>query len=157
VGTNVAGRGTEIRPSQKAADAGGLQVIATERQHSSRIDRQLFGRAGRQGAPGSAVALVALDDALLMQDAPGPLRRLVATLVANDLPGGRRLGRRFVHLAQARAEAAADSSLSPHPLGDPVLPQSAPHHLPNPSSSLVAEAPFEPIVAAPADGSERPA
>jgi len=105
VGTNVAGRGTDIRPSPQALDAGGLHVIATERQHSPRIDRQLFGRAGRQGAPGSAVAFVALDDALLTEHAPASLRCLVAALVAAGLPGGRRVGRWLARLAQIRADA----------------------------------------------------
>ncbi|MEE9343179.1 MAG: preprotein translocase subunit SecA [Gammaproteobacteria bacterium] len=64
VATNMAGRGTDIILSEEAEKAGGLHVIATERHASSRIDRQLFGRSARQGAPGSCQAVIALDDDL---------------------------------------------------------------------------------------------
>ena len=62
VATNMAGRGTDIRLDDGAREAGGLIVIALERQASRRLDRQLFGRAGRQGDPGEAVAFGSLDD-----------------------------------------------------------------------------------------------
>lgn len=54
IATNLAGRGTDILPDPAAIDRGGLHVIATERADSARVDRQLFGRSGRQGEPGSA-------------------------------------------------------------------------------------------------------
>ncbi|MCJ8329860.1 MAG: hypothetical protein HRT89_09825 [Lentisphaeria bacterium] len=64
VSTNMAGRGTDIKLSEKARELGGLHVIATERMHSKSIDRQLYGRSSRQGDPGTAIAYVALDDEL---------------------------------------------------------------------------------------------
>jgi preprotein translocase subunit SecA len=62
VATNMAGRGTDIKLGPGIAEGGGLHVIATERNESGRIDRQLFGRCARQGDPGSAQAIVSLDD-----------------------------------------------------------------------------------------------
>lgn len=67
VATNMAGRGTDIHLGAGVAEAGGLHVILTEFSDSARIDRQLIGRCARQGDPGSAVALVALDDALFVE------------------------------------------------------------------------------------------
>ncbi|MEM9409520.1 MAG: helicase-related protein [Planctomycetota bacterium] len=65
IATNMAGRGTDIKPSEKGLNAGGLHVIATERHFSARIDRQLAGRAARQGQPGSCQFFVSADDKLL--------------------------------------------------------------------------------------------
>ena len=65
VATNMAGRGTDIRLEPGVADRGGLHVLATERHESARIDRQLFGRGGRQGDPGSFQIIVSLDDELV--------------------------------------------------------------------------------------------
>ncbi len=65
VATNMAGRGTDIRLGPGVAERGGLHVIGTEMHESARIDRQLAGRAGRQGDPGSFRQFVALDDELL--------------------------------------------------------------------------------------------
>ena len=53
IATNMAGRGTDIKLSQEVRDAGGLAIIGTERHESRRVDRQLRGRAGRQGDPGA--------------------------------------------------------------------------------------------------------
>ncbi|WP_305097191.1 preprotein translocase subunit SecA [Croceibacterium aestuarii] len=64
VATNMAGRGTDIELGEEAKAAGGLHVILTAFHESARIDRQLYGRAGRQGDPGSAQAITALDDEL---------------------------------------------------------------------------------------------
>ncbi|RIV87724.1 RNA helicase SecA [Aurantiacibacter zhengii] len=64
VATNMAGRGTDIELSEEARKAGGLHVILTAFHETARIDRQLYGRAGRQGDPGSAEAITALDDEL---------------------------------------------------------------------------------------------
>jgi preprotein translocase subunit SecA len=65
VATNMAGRGTDIKLGPGVAEAGGLHVIGTERHEAERIDRQLQGRAGRQGDPGSAQFVVSLEDQLL--------------------------------------------------------------------------------------------
>ena len=76
VATNMAGRGTDIELSQAARAAGGLHVILTEHSDSPRIDRQLYGRAGRQGDPGSFENVVASDDPLFI-DYAGLLARLL--------------------------------------------------------------------------------
>lgn len=65
VATNMAGRGTDISLARGVKEAGGLFVLATERHDSYRIDRQLYGRSGRQGDPGVAQAFVSLDDPLI--------------------------------------------------------------------------------------------
>ena len=65
IATNMAGRGTDIKLSQDVKDAGGLAIIGTERHDSRRVDRQLRGRAGRQGDPGSSQFYVSLDDKLM--------------------------------------------------------------------------------------------
>ena len=64
VATNMAGRGTDIKPDAQALAVGGLHVILTEFHESRRVDRQLFGRAGRQGEPGTVQAIVSVDDPL---------------------------------------------------------------------------------------------
>lgn len=64
VATNMAGRGTDVELTQAARAAGGLHVILTAFHETARIDRQLYGRAGRQGDPGSSQAITALDDEL---------------------------------------------------------------------------------------------
>ena len=65
IATNMAGRGTDIKLSPEAKEAGGLAIIGTERHESRRIDRQLRGRAGRQGDPGSSQFFVSLEDDLM--------------------------------------------------------------------------------------------
>lgn len=65
IATNMAGRGTDIKLSQEVKDAGGLAIIGTERHESRRVDRQLRGRAGRQGDPGSSQFYVSLEDNLM--------------------------------------------------------------------------------------------
>lgn len=67
VATNMAGRGTDIRLSESARKAGGLHVIISELHESERIDRQLIGRCGRQGDPGSYRFYMALDDEILLK------------------------------------------------------------------------------------------
>ena len=65
IATNMAGRGTDIKLTPEVKEAGGLAIIGTERQESRRVDRQLRGRAGRQGDPGSSVFYVSLEDDLM--------------------------------------------------------------------------------------------
>jgi preprotein translocase, SecA subunit len=65
IATNMAGRGTDIKLTPEVREAGGLAIIGTERHESRRVDRQLRGRAGRQGDPGSSVFFVSLEDDLM--------------------------------------------------------------------------------------------
>jgi preprotein translocase subunit SecA len=73
IATNMAGRGTDIKLTPGVAESGGLHVLGTERHEAKRIDRQLAGRAGRQGDPGSAQFFLSLDDELL--EALGPAKQ----------------------------------------------------------------------------------
>ncbi|MBK5928396.1 translocase [Rhodobaculum claviforme] len=98
VATNIAGRGTDIKLGPGVAGLGGLHVILTEFHESARIDRQLYGRSGRQGDPGSTEAIVALTDDLFVRFAPW----LLAVVRRAPLPPLCGLLRR---VAQARAEA----------------------------------------------------
>ena len=65
IATNMAGRGTDIKLTPEVKSAGGLAIVGTERHESRRVDRQLRGRAGRQGDPGSSVFFVSLEDDLM--------------------------------------------------------------------------------------------
>ena len=65
IATNMAGRGTDIKLTEEVKEAGGLAIVGTERHDSRRVDRQLRGRAGRQGDVGSTQFYVALDDNLM--------------------------------------------------------------------------------------------
>lgn len=65
IATNMAGRGTDIKLSPASKEAGGLAIIGTERHESRRVDRQLRGRAGRQGDVGSSQFFVSLEDNLM--------------------------------------------------------------------------------------------
>jgi preprotein translocase subunit SecA len=75
IATNMAGRGTDIKPDSEVVEAGGLHVLGTERHDARRIDRQLAGRSGRQGDPGSCQFFLGLDDELL--EGLGPYRQEV--------------------------------------------------------------------------------
>ena len=65
IATNMAGRGTDIKLTPEVKEAGGLAIIGTERHESRRVDRQLRGRSGRQGDPGSSVFYISLEDLLM--------------------------------------------------------------------------------------------
>ena len=80
VATNMAGRGTDIKIAEKVSKIGGLHVVATECNPSSRIDRQLFGRAARQGDPGSASRYACFEDELLRRNLPHALLPLLRHL-----------------------------------------------------------------------------
>ncbi|MFW5841265.1 MAG: hypothetical protein ACOCZE_11840, partial [Planctomycetota bacterium] len=107
VATNMAGRGTDIKLGPGVADAGGLHVLATERHESRRVDRQLFGRSGRQGDPGFAQALVSLEDDLLVKHAGRTARMLRRRSDASDRPIRSALARRAFRKAQQRAQRLA--------------------------------------------------
>jgi preprotein translocase subunit SecA len=70
VATNIAGRGTDIKLGPGVAERGGLHVLLTEYHESRRVDRQLFGRSGRQGDPGSCEAVVSLEDEIFVTYVP---------------------------------------------------------------------------------------
>jgi preprotein translocase subunit SecA len=103
VATNIAGRGTDIELDAAARAAGGLHVIATMRNRSRRIDRQLIGRAARHGDPGSAERLLSLDDALLCERAPKSLRSAARACARNGVVP-RWLAGPLATFAQRRAE-----------------------------------------------------
>jgi preprotein translocase subunit SecA len=107
VATNMAGRGTDIKLGRGMAELGGLHVLATERNESGRIDRQLFGRCARQGDPGSAQAIISLEDEFILRYA----KSLVAYLKRRHGQTGADIASRWTntasHLAQFRAERLA--------------------------------------------------
>ena len=104
VATNMAGRGTDIPVPEAVRRNGGLHVILTEFHASARIDRQLIGRTGRQGQPGTSVAIVSLEDRLFISTVPrlSWLVRLLTLGRAGRLPGWMAEFLRLV--AQARQE-----------------------------------------------------
>jgi len=104
VATNMAGRGTDIRLGTEVAERGGLHVIATERHEAGRIDRQLFGRCGRQGDPGSYEAIVSLQDELLKVYLPARIQRLVGSKSDVNEASVGNWGRSLIRLAQYRAQ-----------------------------------------------------
>lgn len=84
IATNMAGRGTDIKLSDAVKEAGGLAIIGTERHESRRVDRQLRGRAGRQGDPGSSVFFVSLEDNLMRLFASERIARVMDKLGFKD-------------------------------------------------------------------------
>jgi preprotein translocase subunit SecA len=103
VATNMAGRGTDICLAPGIAALGGLHVLATERHDARRVDRQLFGRGGRQGDPGSYEAVVSLEDELVVTYGRF-WRWLLACVVRPDRPVPAWIGRLAVRRAQRAAE-----------------------------------------------------
>ncbi len=104
IATNMAGRGTDIKLGRGVAALGGLHVLATERHESGRVDRQLYGRAARQGDPGSAQAFVSLEDEILRRYLPAALHGALSQAARSRLPGWQRLAHRAFTLAQSRAQ-----------------------------------------------------
>jgi preprotein translocase subunit SecA len=80
IATNMAGRGTDIKLTPESKAAGGLAIIGTERHESRRVDRQLRGRSGRQGDPGSSQFFVSLEDNLMRMFMPERIARLMDRL-----------------------------------------------------------------------------
>jgi preprotein translocase subunit SecA len=101
VATNMAGRGTDIRLGDGIADRGGLHVIATQHAEARRIDRQLFGRCGRQGNPGSYEVVASLEDEELATFYPAGILRWLDRAAGSPMPSW--LGRLLTSLPQ-RAE-----------------------------------------------------
>lgn len=104
VATNMAGRGTDISLGAGIRELGGLHVIATERNEARRVDRQLFGRCGRQGDPGSFEAFLSLEDEILDLYAPRVVKTLLRSLLRSGAPFGQKFGDACMRLAQARLE-----------------------------------------------------
>lgn len=100
VATNMAGRGVDIQLGDGVAEAGGLCVLMSERHDAGRIDRQLLGRSGRHGEPGTADAILSLEDALL-ENSPD---WFLIGLARMGGPTGKWAGRRAIAKAQRRAE-----------------------------------------------------
>ncbi len=107
VATNMAGRGTDIKLGKGVADLGGLCVIAAERNDSLRVDRQLFGRAGRQGDPGSAAVFCSLEDELLRRFAPRWTHALIRRFRRKTGEVSGMMTRRLFKVAQNRAQRMA--------------------------------------------------
>lgn len=104
VATNMAGRGTDIRLAPGIADLGGLHVLATERHDARRVDRQLFGRGGRQGDPGSFQSIVSLEDEVVQNILGGRLSRLSRRLWPEHKAVPNWFGATLVGIAQHIAE-----------------------------------------------------
>ncbi len=104
VATNMAGRGTDILLTQETREAGGLHVLATEFHDAKRIDRQLFGRCGRQGDPGSYQAIASLEDNLFTGYIAGPVSVLARRLVDSGSRVGKLAEKGLVILAQETAQ-----------------------------------------------------
>ena len=104
VATNMAGRGTDISIGPQVAAQGGLHVIATERNDARRIDRQLFGRCGRQGDPGSFEAILSLEDDIIMFCAPRPIQNCLRKLDSGKLPLAQGAAAMVMRRAQRRVE-----------------------------------------------------
>jgi len=105
VATNMAGRGTDIRLQPGVADIGGLHVLSTERHEARRIDRQLFGRGGRQGDPGSHQVILSLDDELFEDFFGQWSQRLLARFGETDTHLASSLTTLLVVAAQRAAES----------------------------------------------------
>jgi preprotein translocase subunit SecA len=115
VATNMAGRGTDIKLAKGVAEMGGLHVIATEPHSSHRVDRQLFGRAARQGDPGCAQMFCCAEDDLFIRHAAG-LRKSWRSIGAQ----------RLIKIAQYRADRMARFSRRQVLKNDDWMDQSLP-------------------------------
>jgi preprotein translocase subunit SecA len=107
IATNMAGRGTDIRLGAGVAALGGLHVLATERHEAHRIDRQLYGRAARQGDAGSAQAFVSLEDELVKRFVPNVIKRQVESVVRHARTPAEKLAGATFAMAQFRAQRMA--------------------------------------------------
>lgn len=104
IATNMAGRGADIPLDHRARAAGGLHVIGVELNDSGRVDRQLFGRAARQGDPGSCERLLSLDDETLAASVAPVAIACVRRLAGDDPARATRLGRSLFAVARRRLE-----------------------------------------------------
>ena len=107
IATNMAGRGTDIKLSDEVKAAGGLAIIGTERHESRRVDRQLRGRAGRQGDPGSSVFFVSLEGNLMRLFASERIARIMDRLGFKD---GDMIESRMINNSIERAQKKVDEN-----------------------------------------------
>ena len=107
IATNMAGRGTDIKLSDEVKQAGGLAIIGTERHESRRVDRQLRGRAGRQGDPGSSVFFVSLEDKLMRLFASERISRVMDKLGFED---GEMIEHKMISNAIERAQKKVEEN-----------------------------------------------
>ena len=107
IATNMAGRGTDIKLSDEVKKAGGLAIIGTERHESRRVDRQLRGRAGRQGDPGSSVFFVSLEDKLMRLFASERISRVMDKLGFED---GEMIEHKMISNAIERAQKKVEEN-----------------------------------------------
>ena len=107
IATNMAGRGTDIKLSKEVKEAGGLAIIGTERHESRRVDRQLRGRAGRQGDPGSSVFYVSLEDKLMRLFASERIAKIMDRLHFDD---GERLEHSMISNSIERAQKKVEEN-----------------------------------------------
>ena len=107
IATNMAGRGTDIKLSDEVKAAGGLAIIGTERHESRRVDRQLRGRAGRQGDPGSSVFYVSLEDKLMRLFASDRIAKIMDRLGFED---GEMIEHRMINTSIERAQKKVEEN-----------------------------------------------
>ena len=107
IATNMAGRGTDIKLGHGVAAIGGLHVIGTEWHESGRVDRQLFGRAGRQGDPGSAQAFASAEDELIQKFLSKPAKKILDEAWHRRLPAKERIAKTALKSAQKKSQSLA--------------------------------------------------
>ena len=107
IATNMAGRGTDIKLSKEVKEAGGLAIIGTERHESRRVDRQLRGRAGRQGDPSSSVFYVSLEDKLMRLFASERIAKIMDRLHFDE---GERLEHSMISNSIERAQKKVEEN-----------------------------------------------
>jgi len=105
VATNMAGRGSDIRVTEDVEQSGGLHVLSVERAEARRIDRQLFGRCGRQGDAGSFEQVLSIEDGFIADRSPAWLVRLLQRALRQAWPGAGLLARAWVAWVQRRVES----------------------------------------------------
>ena len=103
IATGIAGRGTDIKLSEQAKKSGGLHVIITELQDSSRIDRQFYGRSARQGDPGNFSLMLSLEDDILIRVIQPSLRKILVRVASLGI-WRNKLGYYLLRLCQYRLE-----------------------------------------------------
>ncbi|MCQ2257753.1 MAG: preprotein translocase subunit SecA [Bacteroidaceae bacterium] len=107
IATNMAGRGTDIKLSDEVKAAGGLAIIGTERHESRRVDRQLRGRSGRQGDPGSSIFYVSLEDKLMRLFASDRISKVMDSLGFQE---GEMIEHRMINQSIERAQKKVEEN-----------------------------------------------